>query len=239
MTDPRHIAIIMDGNGRWANQRRRPRLYGHIKGARVAKKIITHCVQKGLEALTLYAFSSENWLRPKQEVQFLMFLLQRYLKREVKTLVRQNVKFNVIGDKSKLPPEVLSVVEYTEQQTARCTGLKLTFAISYGARDELTSAFKALIKKVQEGDLNIDDVDESIINNQLWTSSIPDPDLIIRTSGEQRLSNFMLWQAAYSEFYFTTILWPDFTTLDLDVAIVDYLKRSRRFGNLNNELSHH
>jgi undecaprenyl diphosphate synthase len=239
MNNLRHIAIIMDGNGRWAKQRHKPRIFGHIKGARVAKKIITHCVSKNIQALTLYAFSSENWLRPPQEVQFLMFLLQRYLKREVKTLIKQNVRFQVIGDRSKLTRQVLEIIEFTEGQTAHCTGMVLTFAISYGSRSEITTAARIIAEKVLQNQISIDDIDEALVNENLFTNRMPDPDIIIRTSGEERLSNFLLWQAAYSEFFFVKTLWPDFTSLDLDLVLLEYAKRSRRFGKVENAISHH
>jgi len=239
MSLPKHVAIIMDGNGRWAQTKGRPRTYGHIKGARVAKQIISACVEKGLENLTLYAFSSENWLRPQAEVFFLMSLLHRYLKRETASLVRQNIRFNVIGDRSKLPPEVLTVIDYATEQTAQNTGMNLVFAISYGSRQEITEAVRALAKQVEAGELKPEDIDESLIHANLNTAHWPDPDLIIRTSGEHRLSNFLMWQAAYAEFYFCETLWPDFSIEDLDIALLNFLKRERRFGALHHENAHH
>ena len=239
MSLPKHVAIIMDGNGRWAQLKGRPRTYGHIKGARVAKQIITACVEKGLENLTLYAFSSENWLRPQTEVLFLMNLLHRYLKRETDTLVRQNIRFNVIGDRSKLPPEVIKVINYATEKTAKNTGMNLIFAISYGSRQEITEAVRSLAKRVESGELKADEIDESLIHSSLNTAQFPDPDLIIRTSGEHRLSNFLMWQAAYSEFYFCETLWPEFSIEDLDIALLNFLKRERRFGALHHENAHH
>ncbi len=236
MQNPQHIAIIMDGNGRWAKLRKRPRLFGHIKGARVAKKITTFCVSQKIQALTLYAFSSENWLRPEVEVKFLMFLLQRYLKKEIKTLIKQNVRFRVIGNRRKLSPEVLTIIETTERETSHCTGLNLTFAISYGSKEEIIDATRSILKKCLEQNLTVDEVSPELFQNHLYTSFIQDPDLIIRTSGEKRLSNFLLWQAAYSEFYFCDTLWPDFNEIELQKAMDDFKKRSRRFGLVNNEL---
>jgi undecaprenyl diphosphate synthase len=233
MSLPKHLAIIMDGNGRWAKQKNKPRTYGHVKGTRIAKKIITACSRKGIKNLTLYAFSSENWLRPKTEVTLLMALLRRYLKKETLNLVKENIKFDTIGDLSKLPDDVLSSIEFAKKQTKNCNGLKLTFAISYGARQEITDAVKQIAKNIEAGLLNAGDIQEELITTYLQTYPTPDPDFIIRTSGEQRLSNFLLWQSAYAEFYFTNILWPDFTEADLDLALAHYLKRERRFGALS------
>jgi undecaprenyl diphosphate synthase len=230
MTKPKHLAIIMDGNGRWAQLRGRPRTYGHIKGARVAKKVITACAEKGLENLTLYAFSSENWLRPESEVFFLMNLLRRYLKKETANLVKQNIRFKAIGDMSKLPQDVIKAINYATQATSLNTGMNLIFAVSYGSRQEITEAVRAIAQRVADGELKPDEVDESIVNSSLGTAEFPDPDLIIRTSGEHRLSNFLLWQAAYSEFYFTDTLWPEFSIEDLELALLSFIKRERRFG---------
>lgn len=233
MSLPQHLAIIMDGNGRWAQSRGKPRTFGHIKGTRVAKKIITACSRKGIKYLTLYAFSSENWLRPQAEVSFLMALLRRYLKRETANLVKENIKFDVIGETSKLPADIMSAIDYAKSQTANNTGLRLTFAISYGSRQEISEAVKTIAHQVQEGLLSVSEITDELVGRYLQTYPIPDPDYIIRTSGEKRLSNFLLWQAAYSEFYFTDTLWPDFTEADLDLAIAHYLKRDRRFGALS------
>jgi undecaprenyl diphosphate synthase len=230
MSLPKHIAIIMDGNGRWAQLRGKPRTYGHIKGARIARKIITTCVEKGLENLTLYTFSSENWLRPETEVRFLMNLLKRYLKKETAALVKQNIRFHAIGDMSRLPSDVVKVLNHATEITSRNTGMNLIFAISYGSRQEMTEAVKKVAREVASGDLNVDDIDESKIQANLSTAAWPDPDLIIRTSGEHRLSNFLLWQAAYAEFYFSETLWPEFSSEDLEIALLNYLKRERRFG---------
>jgi undecaprenyl diphosphate synthase len=223
----------MDGNGRWAQSRGKPRTFGHIKGTRIAKKIITACSRKDIKYLTLYAFSSENWLRPQAEVSFLMALLRRYLKRETANLVRENIRFDIIGEAARLPADVLAAIEYAKAQTANNTGLRLTFAISYGSRQEIAEAVKNISQQVQEGLLSVNEITDELVGRYLQTYPIPDPDYIIRTSGEKRLSNFLLWQAAYSEFYFTDTLWPDFTEADLDLAIAHYLKRERRFGALS------
>lgn len=240
MSLPKHIAIIMDGNGRWAQLRGKPRTYGHIKGARVAKKIVTACAEKGIQHLTLYAFSSENWLRPANEVFFLMNLLRRYLKKETANLVKQNIQFRAIGDLSKLPEDLIKAISYANQATSRNTGMTLVFAISYGSRQEITDAIQKIAQRVQEGEIQASEINESMIQSSLYTSEWPDPDLIIRTSGEHRLSNFLMWQAAYSEFYFSETLWPDFAKEDLELALLNYLKRERRFGAVTeHENSHH
>ena len=241
MALPKHIAIIMDGNGRWAQLRHKPRIFGHIKGTRVAKKIITSCSRKGIKNLTLYAFSTENWLRPESEVSFLMDILRRYLKKEADNLVKENIRFSIIGDIARVPSDVKEAIISTMQATANCTGLNLVFALSYGSRQEITEAVQAIAEKVACGELKPSDINESVVNAALSTYPTPDPDLIIRTSGELRLSNFLMWQAAYSEFYFTSTLWPDFTETDLDQALQDYHRRQRRFGAVasNDENFHH
>jgi undecaprenyl diphosphate synthase len=232
LSNPKNVAIIMDGNGRWAQLRGKPRTYGHIKGARVAKKIVTECASQKLESLILYTFSTENWLRPATEVGFLMGLLRRYLKRETQSLVRQNIKFTVIGDVDRLPKDILEAVRFAETSTASNTGLKLVFALSYGSRAEITSAIKEIANRVLQGELEVSQIDENLVQRALQTSTLPDPDLIIRTSGEVRLSNFLLWQSAYSELYFTKTLWPDFNAEQLALAFVDYSNRTRKFGGI-------
>jgi undecaprenyl diphosphate synthase len=227
-----HVAIIMDGNGRWAQMRNRDRTYGHIKGARVAKKIITHAADLGLKNLTLYAFSSENWLRPELEVSFLMRLLGRYLQKESQNLHKKNIRFDVIGEVGKLPAQIQKAIYQTEALTKNNTGLHLSFAISYGSRQEIVKAAQALAEKVSRGELSVDQITEKSISNHLMTSCTPDPDLIIRTSGESRLSNFLMWQASYSELSFSSVLWPDYTTQDFNAAIKHYLGRERRFGKI-------
>ncbi|HEY8272681.1 MAG TPA: isoprenyl transferase [Pseudobdellovibrionaceae bacterium] len=241
MTLPKHLAIIMDGNGRWAQVRRKPRIFGHIKGTRVAKKIITACSRKKIKNLTLYAFSTENWLRPQPEVAFLMQLLRRYLRKETDNLIKENIRFSIIGDISKVPDDVREAITKAMQATAKCTGLSLVFALSYGSRQEITEAVRTILAKVAAGEIKSTHIDESVVNAALSTYPTPDPDLIIRTSGELRLSNFLMWQAAYSEFYFTQTLWPDFSEKDLEKALQDYESRQRRFGGVadhNENISH-
>lgn len=222
----------MDGNGRWAERQGHPRLYGHIKGARVAKKIITECVKKNVEYLTLYAFSTENWLRPEEEVTFLFNLLKRYLQKEVQTLIQQNIRFSVIGQVERLPKEVRAIVYETIQATANCTGMNLVFALSYGSKNEIAQTAKLLAQKVALGELNPDSINEELFSNCLSTYPAPDVDIIIRTSGEKRLSNFMLWQAAYAELFFSETLWPDFTANELNTIIECFEARERRFGKI-------
>lgn len=227
-----HIAIIMDGNGRWAQLRGKPRTYGHIKGARVAKKIITQASDLGLKNLTLYAFSSENWFRPEVEVSFLMKLLSRYLEKESQNLHKKNIRFNVIGEIEKLPGKIQKAINDTKILTQHNTGLNLTFALSYGSKKEIILATKQLVEKVMNGEMKLDQINENSFSDCLMTAGTPDPDLIIRTSGEARLSNFLLWQAAYSEFLFTPVLWPDYTAQDFNEALQYYLGRERRFGKI-------
>lgn len=231
--DPIHIGIIMDGNGRWAQLRGRPRTFGHIKGARVAKKIITRCAEEGIGTLTLFAFSTENWLRPQLEVSFLMSLLKRYLDRESDTLVKENIQFSMIGEPDRVPADLMKIIRETEARTAHNTGLKLIFALNYGSRNEITNAVKNIAREVAAGRMDPAQIDESTISGHLQTAKLRDPDLIIRTSGETRLSNFLLWQAAYSEFYFSPVLWPDFTAEHLMDALADFNLRERRYGGVD------
>lgn len=233
MQKPRHLAIIMDGNGRWASQRRRPRSMGHVKGTRVAKQIITECSRLGLEWLTLYAFSTENWLRPENEVRLLMRILKRYLERETRNLVSENIRVHVIGELDRLPSDVASALASTLKATAGCTGLNLVFALSYGSRAEITDAVRRLAAQAARGEIEPSEISEETISSSLWSHPAPPPDLIIRTSGEQRLSNFLLWQAAYAEFWFTNTPWPDFSKDDLLQALSTYSERHRRFGRVS------
>lgn len=229
----------MDGNGRWAQLRDKPRTFGHIKGARVAKKIITYASDNHLKYLTLYAFSAENWSRPETEVSFLMLLLSRYLKKESMNLHHQNIRFNVIGEIEKLPKEIQSAIQQTKELTKNNTGLHLTFAMSYSSRQEMVLAVQKIASKFKAGQVSLDQINEAFLSENLMTSNIPDPDLIIRTSGESRLSNFLLWQASYSELYFSPVLWPDFTADDFAKACQNFYQRERRFGKvrLKNEES--
>ena len=232
MNLPNHVAIIMDGNGRWAQLRRQPRTFGHIKGTRVAKKIITACSRRGIKNLTLYAFSTENWLRPEAEVHLLMRILRRYLNRETENLIKENIRFSVIGDLSRIPNDVAAAISTSIKATSRCTGLHLVFALSYGSRQEIVNAIKDISQRIASGELSPADINDDLVTSTLSTYPTPDPDLIIRTSGEQRLSNFLLWQAAYSEFYFTDVLWPNFTESHLDLALQAFGQRQRRFGKV-------
>lgn len=229
---PTHLAIIMDGNGRWAEQHNRPRSYGHIKGTRVAKTIIQECARIGIKHLTLYAFSTENWLRPKSEVSILMKLLKKYLRRETKNLIKENIRFESIGDHTQLPTDILEALDYTQKATRHCTGMTLVFALSYGSRQELTTAVRKMAELIEHGTLRAQDISTETISAFLQTREMPDPDLILRTSGEKRLSNFLLWQAAYSEFSFSSKLWPDFTKEDLQLVLQDFTSRNRRFGQV-------
>jgi undecaprenyl diphosphate synthase len=234
---PKHLAIIMDGNGRWAQGRGHHRVFGHVRGATVAKRIIELCASKGLKNLTLFTFSTENWFRPSDEVSFLMSLLARRLKREAPTLVRNNIRFHCIGQIDRLPKVVQARVAETMRLTEHCTGMNLTFALSYGGRQELTCAIRRLAERVERGELKASDIDESCLAGSLESSFLPDPDLIVRTSGEHRLSNFFLWQAAYSEIYVTDKAWPDFDASELDLALQTFAQRERRFGRTSAQIS--
>jgi len=229
---PRHIAIIMDGNGRWARKRGLPRIVGHKTGVESVREVIKVASELGVEYLTLYTFSKENWKRPKEEVMGLMNLLKRLLRMEVEELNRNNVRIKAIGRLQDLPDEVLKELERARRLTENNDGLKLYLAISYGGRAEIVDAFKKALKKWEEGELTPDSIDEESFREFLYDPELPDPDLLIRTSGEMRVSNFMLWQIAYSEIYVTPTLWPDFRREELLKAIEDYSKRERRFGGI-------
>ncbi len=227
---PAHIAIIMDGNGRWAQARRRPRIWGHVRGSSRVRPIVEECVNRGVKYLTLFAFSSENWGRPSDEVGALMRILYKFLLKEKRTLMANNIRLNTIGDTSKLPDIARNTLMETIRETSSNTGLTLTFALSYGSRAEIVSATKNIINAVQSGKLDADKINESVFGKFLWTADLPDPDIIIRTSGEKRISNFMLWQIAYSEFFFTEKMWPDFMPEDLAEILDQFGSRKRRFG---------
>lgn len=233
---PRHLAIIMDGNGRWAKQQGLLRAFGHEKGTKSVRITVETCAKLGIENLTLYAFSTENWNRPKLEVDTLMKLLVNSLKKELATLEKNNIRLNCIGNIELLPTkaknELLSVIEKTKNNTR----MTLTLALSYGSREELLNVVKIISEKVKNNIISIDTLDESIINEHLYTRNLPDVDLVIRTSGEHRISNFLLWQIAYAEFYFTEVLWPDFKEDDLYAAIISYQKRERRFGKTSEQI---
>jgi undecaprenyl diphosphate synthase len=229
---PRHIAIIMDGNGRWARKRNLPRIEGHERGARSVRNIVTHCARVGIEALTLYSFSTDNWKRPDDEVDFLMGLYVKYLIAERGTIMENNVRFMHIGRRQGLPDSVLSEMDETVEISRGNTGLRLCLALNYGAREELVDAVRAIAKEVREGNLLPGAIDESSISNALYTAGLPDPDLLIRTANERRLSNFLLWQISYAEIHVCEKLWPDFDVADLNAAIQDFAGRERRFGDV-------
>ena len=234
---PRHIAIIMDGNGRWAKQKGRLRVFGHENGVSTVRRTVESCVKIGLEYLTLYTFSTENWNRPKFEIDTLMRLLVSSLKKELKTFNRNNVRLNTIGDIKALPKTVYEELIEVMEKTKGNTGMTLTLALSYGARDEMLSAVKQIAAKVKNNIISPENIDETIINNHLYTHNLPDVDLLIRTSGEHRISNFLLWQIAYAELYFIDVFWPDFKEHHLVGAIIDYQNRERRFGKTSEQLN--
>lgn len=233
---PTHLAIIMDGNGRWAKKKGFLRAFGHENGVKTVRSTVEECARLGVKYLTLYTFSTENWNRPKLEVDTLMRLLVKGLQKELKTLTNNNIRFNAVGNLSRLPTSVQNELTEVLEKTKENTGMTLTLALSYGSREELISAVKQVSDKVKNNIILIDDIDESTINNHLYTRDLPDVDLLIRTSGEQRISNFLLWQIAYSEFYFTDVLWPDFSTEHLHNALMCYQERERRFGKTSEQL---
>ena len=229
---PQHVAVIMDGNGRWAQRRHLPRISGHSAGVQSARTVIETCARLGIQALTLYAFSLENWRRPKAEIDFLMRLLREYLRKELPTIHQNNIRLLVIGRPDQLPEEVRADTERAMEQTANNTGMSLAVALNYGGRAELVDAFNRILDRVRHNGLANARVDEEMISQHLYTAGLPDPDLLIRTSGEMRVSNFLLWQIAYAEIYVTETLWPDFTRAQLYEALLDFQKRERRYGGL-------
>jgi undecaprenyl diphosphate synthase len=231
---PAHVAVIMDGNGRWAKKRRLPRIAGHRAGIKAVRQSVEACARLGVPYLTLYAFSVENWKRPKSEVKMLMDLLREYLRKEIGELNRQNIRLNVIGRTAELAKPVQLDIEEALRATSANTGLVLTFALNYGARSELVDAMRELADRIQRNGAKLL-IDEETMRAHLYTHDMPDPDLLIRTSGEMRISNFLLWQIAYAEIWVTDTLWPDFTQLDLFHAILDYQKRERRYGGLSHD----
>lgn len=233
---PNHIAIIMDGNGRWAEMKGKPRVFGHKNGVTSVKEVIEGCREIGVNYLTLYAFSTENWNRPKLEVRTLMALLVSSLRKELNTLVKNNIKLNTIGNIENLPEKAQVELAEVVEKTKNNTSLTLTLALSYGSREEIVNVIRNISKKVVNNQLSVEDINENIINNHLYTFSLPDVDLLIRTSGEKRISNFLLWQIAYAELYFTNTLWPDFRKENLFNAIVDYQQRERRFGKTSQQI---
>jgi undecaprenyl diphosphate synthase len=233
---PKHLAIIMDGNGRWAKQKGFLRAFGHENGTKSVKKIIEASAKLGIEYLTLYAFSTENWNRPKLEVETLMRVLINSLKKELTTLENNNIKLNAIGNLEKLPKSAQKELQDVMNKTKNNTRLTLTLALSYGSREEIVNVVRNISNKVKNNIISLESIDDSIINEHLYTQNLPDVDLLIRTSGEHRISNFLLWQIAYAELYFTDILWPDFKEQDLYEAIVSYQKRERRFGKTSEQI---
>ena len=230
---PTHVAIIMDGNGRWAKKRNMPRVKGHYEGMQTVKKITKYASKLGIQYLTLYAFSTENWARPKEEVSYLMDLPEKMFTSFMPELMENNVKVEVIGVVEKLPENTRKAVEDAIEQTKNNTGLKLIFALNYGSKDEIVTAVKRIAQGITNNEYKVEEIDEQLISDNLFTKDTPDPDLLIRTSGEQRISNFLLWQIAYSEFIFTKVAWPDFVEEEFYKALLEYQSRDRRFGGLN------
>ena len=233
---PNHVAIIMDGNGRWATEQGKQRIYGHKHGVDSVRSIVEAAREIKIPHLTLYAFSTENWERPKEEVSVLMNLLVRSLRGEFRKMMQNDIQLNAIGNLGNLPKAVREELEYVTQKTKNNTGMVLTLALSYGSREELVQTFRCLAEKVKRNTISLENLDESVINEHLYTRNLPDVDLLIRTSGEKRISNFLLWQIAYAELYFTDKLWPDFGKEDLHQAILNYQQRERRFGKTSQQL---
>lgn len=237
MNVPKHIAIILDGNGRWAKSKGMPRNYGHTQGAKNVEIICEEAYKMGVEYLSVYAFSTENWDRPKDEVDALMKLLRNYLKTCLKTADKNNMRVRIIGDKTRLDDDLQEAIAVLEEHTKEHTGLKFNVALNYGSQDEMLRAMNNIYKDMDEGKIEKKPVDKALFESYLDTKDLPDPDLLIRTSGEQRLSNFLLWQLAYSEFYFADVHWPDFSKEELEKAIESYNSRKRRFGKTDEQLS--
>ena len=238
MTDslPRHVAIIMDGNGRWAKAKKLPRIAGHRAGVDIVRKTVRACGKKGIEVLTLFAFSSENWRRPKREVTLLMELFVRALQQEVKSLNKNNVRLRMIGDMTALPPKLQKLIAKSEDLTKNNSGLTLVIAANYGGRWDITQAVQQLAQKVAGGEIKPEDVTEEAIQQHTCISDLPEPDLFIRTGGEQRISNYLLWQLAYTELYYTETLWPEFEDDDFDAALASFASRQRRFGQTGEQV---
>jgi undecaprenyl diphosphate synthase len=233
---PKHIAIIMDGNGRWAKQRFLPRIAGHKAGVDAVRNTVKYCAEKNIDVLTLFAFSSENWRRPEQEVNFLMDLFIMVLEREVKKLHKQNIQLRIVGDRTRFDKKLALHMQKAEALTQNNTGLKLIVAANYGGQWDVTEACRKVAAEVEQGKLSSADISADVIQARLATAGIPEPDLFIRTSGEQRISNFMIWQLAYSELYFSEVLWPDFDDNELDKALAFYASRERRYGYISEQL---
>ncbi|KQU50856.1 UDP pyrophosphate synthase [Bosea sp. Leaf344] len=230
--DPCHVAIIMDGNGRWAKMRNLPRQEGHRRGLEALRRTVRHAAELGIEVLTLYSFSTENWRRPQAEVSFLLGLLRRFVEKDLAELAEAGLRVRIIGGREDLAPDLRRLVEHAEQSTAGNSGMTLVVAFNYGSRDEIVRATRAIATEVAAGRLDPAAIDEAVLHGHLDTADLPDPELVIRTSGETRISNFLLWQAAYAEFVFSPVLWPDFDKADLVAAISEYRRRERRFGGV-------
>jgi len=233
---PKHIAIIMDGNGRWAKEKGKLRVFGHKNGVKAVRETVESAAEIGIEVLTLYAFSTENWNRPKLEVEMLMSLLVKSLKKELKLLQKNNISLRAIGNITNLPKKTQKVLTEVIEETKNNTHLILNLALSYSSKEEIVNAFKNISKKIVNNELSVEEIDENVINNHLYTRNLPNVDLVIRTSGEKRISNFLLWQIAYAEFYFTPIYWPDFKKQNFYKAILDYQQRERRFGKTSEQI---
>lgn len=234
---PKHVAIIMDGNGRWASCKNLPRIAGHRRGIQSVREIVTFSRKLGIETLTLFAFSNENWNRPAPEISQLMMLLERYLKQELKTMMENQIRFRTIGQIERLPSSVIRMIRSVEEKTEKNRKMTLILALSYGGRAEVVDAVRRIMEEFQEEKISIKDLDETLFSRYLYTQEIPDPDLMIRTSGEVRISNFLLWQLAYTELYFTKTFWPDFRRKDFLLALLDYQGRERRFGLVTEQVS--
>ncbi|MBS3920538.1 MAG: isoprenyl transferase [Deltaproteobacteria bacterium] len=234
---PRHIAIIMDGNGRWAKKKNLSRISGHLKGVDSVREVVTACREMGIKVLTLYAFSMENWQRPKEEVTALMGLLKEYLLKERDEMVKNNIRLSAIGRLEDLSPDVRATLDEAIKQTKKCDGMILNLALSYGGRSEILYAVHGILSDLKKGRIKEEEIDLSSFPQYLWTRGLPDPDLLIRTSGESRISNFLLYQIAYTELYLTETLWPDFNREELQKAIVDYQSRERRFGLTSEQIN--
>ncbi|MFG0241037.1 MAG: isoprenyl transferase [Gimesia chilikensis] len=229
---PRHIAIIMDGNGRWASRRGFPRIEGHRQGVNSVRTVVEESTRLGIEQLTLYCLSSENWKRPALELNLLMQLLKKFVIGEREEIMRQNIRFSTIGRRSDLPKDVLAEVDKTIDESRNNTGMQLCLALNYGSRSEIVDAVKSIVNEVEQGGLKAEDIDEEVISSHLYTAGMPDPDLVIRTAGEMRVSNFLLWQISYAELWVTETYWPDFSVNDFWQALRDFAARDRRFGGL-------
>ncbi len=232
---PQHVAIIMDGNGRWAKERKSPRTSGHLEGVKRVEDVVNAAQALGVKVLTLFTFSSENWLRPKDEVSFLMNMIDGVVKKKLDRINKLNIRFQILGRKERIPEPVLTTIKNGIEKTKGNNGMVLNLAFNYGSRLEIIDAFKNIVNDVKNGKISVENISENMVSNYLYTRGLPDPDLLIRTSGEKRISNFLLWQLSYAEFYFTDTLWPDFNEEEFKKAIIEYQSRERRFGALKEE----